>query len=92
MSQYQVRRRQIRIEVGNMMNLINLDFYVNLKIGFFDYSRAQHNLEAFSSASAYPHATLPSAPSSDEVTSREMDDLNKPLLLFEADKIMDFIT
>ena len=35
--------------------------------------RAQHHYKLFASASAFPHATLPSAPSSDEVTSSEMD-------------------
>ena len=39
----------------------------------------------------FPHASLPSGPSSNEVTSREIDDFDKPRLLRETDEKMDFI-
>ena len=48
-------------------------------------------METFTSASAFPHATVPTAPSPDEVTSREIDELYKPRLLLEPDEKMDFI-
>ena len=54
-------------------------------ISFYDF-RTQHHLETFTSASAFPHATLPSTPSLDDVTCRELDDLDKPRLLHEADE------
>ena len=43
----------------------------------FYNSRSQHHLETFTSAFALPHATLPSAPSSDKVTKRGTDDRDK---------------
>ena len=54
-------------------------------------SRNQHHFKAFTSATTFPHATLQSAQSSDEVTSRETDDLDKLRLLREADEKWDFI-
>ena len=43
-------------------------------------------METFTSASAFPQATLPSAPSSDDFTSRKIDELDNPRLLRETDK------
>ena len=81
-------RRQMSLHVGKWMKLINLDFYLKLikKRICFNNSMTQHHYEIFTSASANPHASLPNAPSSDEVTSWEMDDFFKPRLLLETDK------
>ena len=52
----------------------------------FKNSSTKHHLKTFTSASAFPNATLPSTPSLDDVTCRELDDLDKPRLLHEADE------
>ena len=49
----------------------------------YNNSRTQHHLITFSSASAFPHATVPSAPSSDDDDSRKIDELDKPQRLRE---------
>ena len=54
-------------------------------------SRAQHHLKTFTSASAFPHALLPSTPSLNDVTCRETNDLDKPRLLHVADEQMELI-
>ena len=71
-----------------IVELSNFNFYVKLmkKLISFNNSRFMHHLETFTSASAFPHATLPSAPSSDEVSSREVDKYVNPPLLRETDK------
>ena len=43
-------------------------------------------METLTSASALPHAIFPRAPSSDKVSSREIDELDKPPLLRETDE------
>ena len=48
-------------------------------------------MEIFTSASACPSASLPTAPSPDEITSREIDKLYKPRLLLDSDKKLDYI-
>ena len=44
-------------------------------------SRIKHHLETFNSASVFRHATLPIAPSTDEVTSGAIHKLGRPRLL-----------
>ena len=56
----------------------------------FSNSRAQHHLEIFTLASAFPHAIFLSATSSDEVSSLEIDELDKPQLLRKTDEKLDF--
>ena len=60
-----------------------------MKNGFsLNNSKIQQHFEAFTSASAFPHKTLPSAPSSDEVTSQEIDELDKLLLYLKLMKMV----
>ena len=52
----------------------------------FNKSCIQQRLETFTSASAFPHASLQSLLSPDEVKSRKIADLEKPRLLRKIDK------
>ena len=91
MQYFQARCRQMRFQVGKLINLINPNFYEKLmkKWILFNNSRIQHNLETITSASAFPNATLPSAPSTDEVTCRNIDKLNN--LIFYIKLMKKFI-
>ena len=86
MQHYQAHRRQIRLQVGKLMNLINFGFYVKLmKNGMLlNNSIIQHHFEAFITESKFSHATLPGAPSLDEIIRWETDKHYKLRLLRET--------
>ena len=87
MQHYQAHRSQMRFQVRKLMIMITFDFYVKLiKFGILLYSLSiQHHLKVFTSASNLKHATLPSAPSSDGVTSRATHDHDNLRVLRETD-------